>query len=322
MENTDDNDYAEEDLDGNGVLSMMVIIMATSHFLTAAPQRFVDATTYEPEKKSWLVWANRPFTSANELALVPWCSPFHLTRAHAADHSADQNPVTQKFRHLLGFFENQNDLPAYSNAPSSPPTNFPWQAITGRNSGGKYSILDFLRVQSPFVGLEKSNGCHKYKRPHVNWSKHLPNTPDIQLSRSWKINVNTITDARVWRSLFGDIRALGDPAPFVANYPAATPLPLWTPDLFGGSGSPAPTVGRLFSVHLPPPNGNRVASIVEEDAKGNGQLDQGEDLNNNNILDTPYIVEEDANGMASWIKERTVTITTFSIRLCGRDSIA
>ena len=133
-EDTDgDNDYAEEDLDGNGVLSIDGDNNGDGYFLTAAPQRFVDSTTYEPEKKSWLVWANRPFTSANEVALVPWCSPFHLTRAHAADHSADQNPVTQKFRHLLGFFENDRDLPAYSNAPSSPPTNFPWRAITGRN---------------------------------------------------------------------------------------------------------------------------------------------------------------------------------------------
>ena len=56
-EDTDgDNDYAEEDLDGNGVLSIDGDNNGDGYFLTAAPQRFVNSATYEPEKKSWLVW--------------------------------------------------------------------------------------------------------------------------------------------------------------------------------------------------------------------------------------------------------------------------
>ena len=51
-------------LDGNGVITVEGDTNGDSYFLTAAPQRFVDPTTYEPEQKSWLVWANRPFTSA------------------------------------------------------------------------------------------------------------------------------------------------------------------------------------------------------------------------------------------------------------------
>ena len=276
-------DNNDEDLDGNGSITVEGDTNGDGHFLTAAPQRFVDPITYEPQQKSWLVWANRPFTSVNELASVPWCSPFHLTRAHAADHSEDQNPVTQTFRHLLGFFEDQNVLPAYSNAPTSPPTTFPWRAITGRTGDGEHSILDFLRVQSPFVGLEKSITGNPNTAALTAIGRDVYPIRQISNYRDpGKINVNTITDPRVWRSLFGDIRALGDPAPFVANYPAATQLPLWSPYLFGGSGSPATTTKEFFSDLLPPPNGNKV---VDEDANGNGILDGGEDLNSNGILD-------------------------------------
>ena len=298
-------DNNDEDLDGNGSITVEGDTNGDGHFLTAAPQRFVDSTTYEPQQKSWLVWPNRPFTSVNELASVPWCSPFHLTRAHAADHSEDENPVTQQFRHLLGFFEDQNDLPAYSNAPASPsPTTFPWRAITGRTGPGEHSILDFLRVQSPFVGLEKSiTGTSNTAALTAIGRDVYPIRQISNYRDPGKINVNTITDPRVWRSMFGDIRALGDPAPYVTNYPAATQLPLWSPYLFGGSGSPATTTKEFFSDLLPPPNGNKV---VDEDANGNGILDGGEDLNSNGILDEPLrgrdrhrvpaaLAEQDAN---------------------------
>ena len=298
-------DLDEEDLDGNGSITVEGDTNGDGHFLTAAPQRFVDSTTYEPQQKSWLIWANRPYTSVNEIASVPWCSPFHLTRAHAADHSEDENPVTQTFRHLLGFFEDQNDLPSYSNAPASPsPRTFPWRAITGRNSAGGHSILDFLRVQSPFVGLEKSiTGTPNTAALTAIGRDVYPIRQISNYRDPGKINVNTITDPRVWRSIFGDIRALGDPAPYVANYPAATQLPLWSPYLFGGSGAPATTTKEFFSDLLPPPNGNKV---VEEDANGNGILDGGEDLNSNGILDKPLrgrdrhrvpaaLAEQDAN---------------------------
>ena len=289
---TPPTDLNEEDLDGNGAITVEGDTNGDNVFLTGAPQRFVNLSIHpEPQKSAWLAWNNRPFASVNELALVPWCSPFHLTRAHAADHSADASPVTQVFHHLLGFFETQANQPSYSATPPSPPTTFPWQAITGNNSllvG--YSLLDFLRVPSPYVGLDKEVGG---AAALATLGRDVYPLRQVSNYREpGRINVNTISDPRVWRSLFGDIRAFDDPAPAVLNYPDGDRLPIWSPYLF--AGSPAFSVRDFFENRLPPPDANNVFNQgFDEDNNGNGVLDTGEDANLNGVLDTH---ETDING--------------------------
>jgi len=285
-------DLDEEDLDGDGAITIEGDINSDGIFLTGAPQRFVDLSVHpEPQKHTWLAWSNRPFNSVNELALVPWCSPFHLTRMHAADHSADNSPVTQVFSHLLGFFENVSNQPPYAAVPASPPTTFPWQAITGQTGTG-YTLLDFLRVQSPYVALEKTIPVASNAAALNSLARNIYPFQQVSNYRDpGKINVNTISDPRVWRALFGDIRGLDDPAPLVSNYPDADPLPIWSPYLFGSPNTPATTVSNFFANRMPPPGGNDV--FIDEDSNQNGVLDLGEDLNSNGFLDTH---ERDLNG--------------------------
>jgi hypothetical protein len=264
----------------------------------------------DPKKYAWLMWANRPFNSIVELSLVPTASPFHLT----AWHSVKSTSVTQStFLHLPGFFD--------------PPTTAisPWDAVTGTGSYGgmKPNLLDFVHVPSPFAGLygsvanPQSNaglsaiGMNVYPQNHVS-----------HFREPGKINVNTIADKRVWRALFGELAAKGDPFAFDADFSAAPhkqlwdPLPNW-PDwktdwLTPAGGNAAVPVKSLLDFYrrMPDPGAYAAAARTaaflddhtkapepnedvnhdgaldpDEDVNGNGLLDQGEDLNGNGRLD-------------------------------------
>ena len=125
-----------------------------------------------------------------------------------------------------------------------------------------------------------------------------------------RINVNTITDRRVWRGLFGAVTDRNDVPNPVTTEPACEKLPGWKPTLFattsgtggtpcaspvafmqllpnpGSNSSPANArSGGFLDVHVnEDKNGNGI--IDTEDTNGNGVLDAGEDVNSNNIIDT------------------------------------
>jgi hypothetical protein len=276
----------------------------------------------DPKKYAWLMWANRPFNSTIELALVPTASPFHLT----AWHSVKSTAVTQStFLHLPGFFD--------------PPTTAisPWDAVTGTGSygGTKPNLLDFVHVQSPFGGIyasvanPQSNaglsaiGMDVYPQNHVS-----------HFREPGRINVNTIADKRVWRAMFGELAAKGDQLAFNAEFSGSNqgdlrdPLPNWPdwktdwltpsganaavpvkslldfyrrmPDpgaytpasrttgfLDSHSKAPEPTEDANHDGQLAPNEDTNSNGVLDqgEDLNGNGRLDAGEDQNNNDVLD-------------------------------------
>jgi hypothetical protein len=276
----------------------------------------------DPKEYAWLMWANRPFNSIIELALIPTASPFHLTGRHSVKSTA----VTKSsFLHLPGFFD--------------PPTTAisPWDAVTGTGlyGGTKPTILDFVHVPSPFGGIYASAanpqanaaltsiGLDVYPQNHVS-----------HFREPGRINVNTIADKRVWRALFGELAAKGDSAqgtslPFNMEFPGSNqfdlrdPLPNWpdwTTDWLTPSGSSvAVPVKSLIDFYrrMPDPGAYTPATrsvgfldnhtkspeatedidhdgklAADEDTNGNGMLDPGEDQNGNGRLDPG----EDKNG--------------------------
>ena len=146
----------------------------------------------------WLAFFNRPFTSAAELSLVPIASPFHLTQRHSP--ATDLLGEASRLHHLAGFFESSTPVP-------------PWDAITGR-SGTGHSLLDMVHVPSPYRGLRRSIPMSSANESALQDQLGLDVLPLEQLStfrEPGRVNVNTISDSKVWRALFGDVKAQGDP---------------------------------------------------------------------------------------------------------------
>ena len=175
----------------------------------------------------WLVFLNRPFVSAAELAMVPVASPFHLTQRHSPATSSSVS-TPDFLHHLAGFFE-------------SPTPAAPWDTVTGRSGTSHPSLLDFVHVPSPYVGLRNTVRLS----PTAN-STALENQlgldvrPLEQIStfrEPGRVNVNTITDSRVWRSLFGSLKAREDPdvedPSFTGNALACDYLPGFSTEVFG-----------------------------------------------------------------------------------------
>ena len=265
----------------------------------------------------WLYWANRPFNSATELALVPITSPFNLTAWHSTAFDSNQKdpsnaskplPVTlQPFFHLPGFFD-------------PPPTPIsPWNTVTltGTAFAGqlKPTILDFVHVRSPFGGLYGSTTANPQTNPDLS-AIGLHVKPFGQFSHfrePGRVNVNTIADKRVWRAIFGEVNYRGDPLTPAQEYPSSTnepdfrdKLPNWVANQSGPTAwdqsvygaSPANSLAGFFA-RLPNPGESTPASrtppgykdnLIEspertEDANHDFYLEPNEDANGNGNLD-------------------------------------
>ena len=147
-----------------------------------------------------LTWNNRPFASQLELANVPFPSSFQLPRAfNVADETRDVyspllEPVEETgainlssaFPHLLNFYADKIDGEA--NGPSL------------------HRLLDVTEVPSRFVGTESFVNPSTFADDAHSLTFGLA-TPFDRISNyryPGKININTITDQRVWRGLMGD----------------------------------------------------------------------------------------------------------------------
>ena len=251
--------------------------------LTGLPSRFYangGSETSTP-RFPWLCFFNRPFATAYELALVPVGSPAELLQSHSVVGSpAPASP----FSHLPGFFED-----------ATPPA--PWNAVTGRSAANSPSLFDFLHVPSPFAGIYNTVLTGTTANQQANRGGlaklGLDVMPLNQLSdfrEPGRVNVNTITDARTWRALFGSLKAEGDTDVVAPHFFDA--LPTWDKDQLGKSVLQSPsdlflTMPSAGSSQLPNPSrsGGYRDSFVSEDANGNGLLDSLEDKNGNGTLD-------------------------------------
>jgi hypothetical protein len=216
-------------------------------------------------------WANRPFTTAFELALVPIASPFHLLQLHGIETLTLND--NQQFAHLAGFWEN-----------SVPPA--PWNAVTGRSPANSLSFLDCVHVPSRFAGLS-STVPNAAANTTALASLGFDNYPFDQISlyrEPGRLNVNTITDGSAWRSLFGASDAIGAVTPGGPLDPdvdqmtsGADRLPRWAADIFGPSlgtpasnASPATSVTSFFQAMPAPLAINDLDTVVPIRANRNG----------------------------------------------------
>jgi hypothetical protein len=222
-----------------------------------------------------LHWANRPFTTAFELALVPIASPFHLLQLHGIETTTLN--ADQQFAHLAGFWEN-----------SIPPA--PWNAVTGRSAANSLGFLDCLHVPSRFAGLS-STVPNAAANTTALTSLGFDNYPLDQISlyrEPGRLNVNTITDSSAWRSLFGASDALGavtPGGPFDPDVDQSTSgadrLPRWSIDVFGPplpngqaaappGNSPARTLTGFFQAMPAPLAPNDADTVVPVQATRSG----------------------------------------------------
>jgi len=264
----------------------------------------------------WLYWANRPFNSATELALVPVTSPFNLTAWHSTAFDSNQSPAVfrESFFHLPGFF----DPPPVPLRTPSPTEISPWNTITltGTAFSGqsKPTILDFVHVRSPFGGLYGSTANPQSNSDLSAIGLHVkPFGQFSQFREPGRVNVNTIADKRVWRAMFGEVNYRGDPLTPAQEYPSSAnepdfrdKLPNWVPNQNGPTAwdqsvygaSPAKSLAGFFA-RLPNPGESTPASrtppgykdsLTEspertEDANHDFYLEPNEDANGNGVLD-------------------------------------
>ena len=270
-------------------------VPGATHSLSFPPERFYDSTNAKVYPFAWMAWANKPFVSASELALVPAVSPFTLLRSHSV-----ANGSPRPFGHLPGFLE-AGTLPS------------PWDAICGRVGSSDHAIWQFVHVPSPFAGLYRSvpNASANTAALTALGLDIFPLNQISSFREPGRINVNMIGDKRVWRGLFGSVTDRNDrPNPTTAE-PACELIPGWTQDLFvatSGTSLNKPAGSWLAFMQSMPSPGKTVRpatprqggfldnnvnedknanSLLDptEDANGNGDLDTGEDVNGNGVLD-------------------------------------
>jgi hypothetical protein len=178
----------------------------SQHTLGSLFRIFGTGSSTPAEPFPWMMWANRPFTSATELSLVPKASSFQLLRLHNTAAATNADALESGvFGHLPRLLE--PTVVGSATTAISPP----WDAIAGRNSttgalsGTAAAIWDAVHVPTPFGGSYQdvpltTSGTAALsligldKRPYGQ----LPH-----FREPGRININTITGTAVWNALLG-----------------------------------------------------------------------------------------------------------------------
>jgi hypothetical protein len=273
--------------------------------ITGMPSRFFKNGESEPDSPRfpWLWWANRPFSTVVELAMVPVGSSFELPHTHTISigGATAPNSLAPAFYHLPGLFEDT--------------TSAPWDAIAGRTATGAPSLFDFVHVPSPFAAVYstvRSGTAAGIDATNAAALRQLgldvfPINQISNFREPGRVNVNTIPHAGVWRALFGSITAQGDPdvsntaadklldklPGWDANRPVLTTLQ----DLY----KRMPNAGEsTFDRNTPPARGGGFQDrfVTERDRNNNGVLDAAYDADNDGTIDPndPSEQAEDLNG--------------------------
>ena len=89
-------------------------------------------------------------------------------------------------------------------------------------------------MPSPYAGIRHSVPLTAVNKTALENQLGLDVLPLEQLStfrEPGRININTLTDSRTWRALFGNVKAVGDPD--VSSPSQHDKTPVFTSDLFG-----------------------------------------------------------------------------------------
>ena len=196
-----------------------------AHTLGRLNKAYIDNTVGGQQPFAWLNWNNRPYVSQLELANVPWTSSFWLT---------DKFDTAEKDRDVY------NPSPRYGSAATTPAQHAPGQFTGSEQYSGRYGhllnmhgdsdyspglqrTLDFLQVPSRFVGADHyvnpatfSNQLHDPPTDASGNPCSYPFDSNVMAApfdaisnyrNPGKINLNTVTDPRIWNALMGEYAA-------------------------------------------------------------------------------------------------------------------
>jgi len=205
----------------------------------------------------WLTWNNREFTSPQELLLIPQSGPATLLRDFGITNTADsQQPP---FPHL--FFDPE------TTDPVAHPT---------RRSRSRLKLFEYLTVRSRFADaaeyippgvaadIRNATGARLFYPPHNQLT-------DVR--QAGRVNLNTISDARVWEALNGGTQttAFRDEITLAGD--------------FSVSHTPSEDYGGNYSSDDRRRGNGRLDVAVDEDLNSNGVLDRNDDSDNDNRQD-------------------------------------
>ena len=164
--------------------------------LTAVPPLYIGDP---PSPFPWLTWNNRPFASHLELLLVPAASPgrllheFSVASVSSSPYYDLSNPLSYRspFGHLFNFFQTA-DVRSDSQAKAA----------------HLYRVLDYLEVPSRFVGTEQwynpgESGHFGDLSQLAAWTYRPPFNKLSRFRDPGRVNINTISDSRVWQAIDG-----------------------------------------------------------------------------------------------------------------------
>jgi hypothetical protein len=208
----------------------------------------------------WMFFPNRPYDSVAELSLVPTTSAFHLLKKYTVDTG-----LSPEFFHLPGYWESATP-PKPAPAPGDPPLPFSWHQLIGRETGRAAApaypgpplpgLLDFLHVPSRFSAVYATVPDDVVNDTAMT-ALGLDQSPTRQLSHfrePGRVNVNTITDQKTWRALFGGLDANGDVSSASAEVSAgrltAPDLPRWGLNVFGPDALPPLTPPERYARNI------------------------------------------------------------------------
>ena len=237
----------EEDVMALPVDSTHFVTTELVHSLGRINQAYVANTGGVPTPFAWLTWNNRPFANAYELTLVPYTSSYFLTSRF--DTSIVEAGVLANPYEIM--------LPPSQENPTSPLNpveadvrfsalsgEFPHllnfhaeQLAGGGNAPQLYRLFDYVEVPSPYAGTRQ------YLNPADFYDAGITNAGNVQyhVTRGFappfdyvsnfrdpgKININTISNERVWNALMGEYAMSVDFAAWrtsLADNPVRSPL--------------------------------------------------------------------------------------------------
>ena len=190
------------------------------HTLGRLNKAYIDNTVGGQQPFAWLNWNNRPYVSQLELANVPWTSSFWLTsKFDTAERDRDVYNPPARFGSSV------------NNPPQNPPGQFTGsEQYSGRfghllnmhgdssSSPGLQRTFDFLHVPSRFVGAshyvnpatfanirhEPPLDANDESNPFDSNAFAAPFDAISNYRNPGKINLNTVTDPRIWAALMGE----------------------------------------------------------------------------------------------------------------------
>ena len=169
---------------------------------------------------SWMTWNNRPFANAYELTLVPATSSYFLTSRFNISQNAIAGIPNAPANAYAEPTYNPNDTTTGGEAVvyrrSRLSGEFP-HLLNFHNDQGETGFLqrlfDYVEVPSPYVGTETYLNPGDFIAPTAvtaNVQSHLSHSfaPPFDFvsnyRRPGKVNLNTITDFRVWNAIMNN----------------------------------------------------------------------------------------------------------------------